>query len=59
MDFLADRQCGIHGIGDRDGKQPTHHEKFYPDLIEAIATRAIRGVDGDPLGDRNGLHDMR
>jgi hypothetical protein len=58
VNILADRQCGIHRIGYRDGSQPAPEEKFYPDLIEAISTHAMLGVDSDPLGDGNGLHDM-
>jgi hypothetical protein len=55
--LIADVQCGVHRIGDGNWKQPAPEEEFYPDLIEAIAAGTMWGVDYNPLGDCNGLHD--
>jgi hypothetical protein len=57
-DALADRHCGVHGIGNRNWKQSAPEEEFRPHLIETIATRAMGRVDGNPLGDSDGLHEM-
>jgi hypothetical protein len=55
---LAYRQCGVHGIRYRNWNNSAAEQKLYPRLIQAVATRAVRRVYHDPLGDGNGLHAM-